>query len=223
LATSFTTFAASALGSYGQAAVFLLSTLDGIEDMQARMLKAIKKDTELIRQGPFRTGVSYLEHAQRPGINSAQYVKYLEHALDDFFHAEKQTASLEELGVVRYHLAITHSLLGEPDESADWMEKSLASTREALFAMALRANNVNFTNDQGQVAIVMTLATFGVALLVIIPAKFIKVWNSEQRCALRAFLPFANTVLAGFNDLILKSPDLTPYRIIESKDGIAIG
>ena len=122
---------ASGVPGVGEA-VDLVFALAGISDAQTELLGSIKKDTELLRGEPFKTGGTLLSEARRVGPSHPQYKQFLGGAQDSFYRAYSLAAGPEERAVVAFNLTTLFLALGRSADALHWYAQSRQACREAV-------------------------------------------------------------------------------------------
>jgi hypothetical protein len=116
----------------------IVASLIGIEDAQTRLLRSIKADTKLLREGPFRTGRLMLSEAGHVGSGSPRYTEFVRDACRYLYEAHELAASMEEKAVVELHLALAWFALGETSDAKRWLDKA-ADTSDKIVEDLLQA------------------------------------------------------------------------------------
>ena len=113
-------------------AVEVIKALIGVEGGQDALMKAIKRDTALLRAGPHRTAKIRLAEAARVGPGSNAYAGHLLACKDGLYTALGLTGAPEEKSVVEYELALLYRLLGETGNADHWIRMSYGHADEVV-------------------------------------------------------------------------------------------
>ena len=134
LARAIAKFAAQASGFPGGAfAAELAFTLLRIDDTQTRLLKSIKADTTLLRSEPFRTAKLNLMEATHIGTRDIEeWVRFVREAQRGFYSAHSLAADSQQRSIVEFNLYVVWMLLGREPDALRWLERSLASSEQAI-------------------------------------------------------------------------------------------
>lgn len=134
-----------------QSAAVFRALLD-VDEAQERLLNSIDENVKLLLSGPFKTGREFLETAQRL-VNSPERSKtYVEKAQEKFYEGHSLATEPMDLAVVEVHIAVTHFLLGNLDDTSATLSPSMiesqhwlksAYDRSASMALELAAETGN--------------------------------------------------------------------------------
>jgi hypothetical protein len=113
----------------------LILALAGVSDDQAALLRSIKRDTELVRSGPFNTGRTLIAEARRVGPQHPDYGRFLEDAQGLFYRALNQAKDPAERAVVAFDLASLYLGRGLLSDARHWYQSSQEACREAVDAV----------------------------------------------------------------------------------------
>jgi hypothetical protein len=184
LANSVAAFAALETGIPGAPEAFkVILALCGIEDSQTLMLRRIKRDVQLLREGSFRSAQEFLRIAKRKGPAHADYADDLREAEKLLVQAFGQSASAEERSVVTFNLGLVEAVRGDLREAQSRLRESYGYCVTASQELIATANDLKIVPPVGGLGPIG-----GVQLMV----KMKKAKDAAN--ALESYLPFVNTV-----------------------------
>jgi hypothetical protein len=114
------------------AGVDLVVALVGIEDGQTRLLRTIKNDTRLLREGDFATAKLMLKEANRVGPSDSRYLAFLEKSADLLYAAHGLAESVQEQSIIEFQLALVWYSLQSEKDGNHWIEQSAMTSDRAL-------------------------------------------------------------------------------------------
>ena len=116
----------------------VINKLVKLESEQTRMFNMFADEIRAIQDGPFYTGLTYLEHARNEHRSLDDSEEMLKNALKEFINAfgiqrakTKNTAfDVHFQGFLQSYISITWLLLGSPNDAKIWIDKSISSLQE---------------------------------------------------------------------------------------------
>jgi hypothetical protein len=115
--------------------VSLVFALIGIEEAQARLLRGIKNDTRLLREGDFAAAKLMLREASRVGSSDPRYPTFLQKSADLLYKAHGLAESVQEQSIVEFQLAVVWYALQSEGDGKYWIEQSASTADRVLEQM----------------------------------------------------------------------------------------
>ena len=196
-------------------AIKVMKALAGIEDAQAVMLQRIGSDVQLIRTGPFRAAREHLDTAMRKAEAGTEYEHHLREADDLLVQALGQCASAEESSVIQFNLGVVAAIRGDRAEARYRLKQAYEDCAKVTRELSARAADVLvFGPRETAVALIAAPIIAPITITAVAAYKYRKKEKRGQATtALRAYLPFAETVAQAHNVIeptaILPAPQLS--------------
>lgn len=108
------------------------------------ILKDIDANVKAIIEGPFNSGLLFLEEAAEPRRSSAERITFVIKARDRFIDALGMENNPIRSAVIQIHIAGCWSMLGEKQDALNWIRKAYRTVERAMFTTALEIDEENF-------------------------------------------------------------------------------
>lgn len=110
----------------------LITEILGMQDEQMRLLKSIQHDVTALLQGPYNTGILYLQEATQ-NVTKKERNSSIQEAKNCFMHALGQDAEVPfRKALIEYYIGICTLLLGNQEQAKNKFESSYATAVYAL-------------------------------------------------------------------------------------------
>jgi hypothetical protein len=101
----------------------LLKKLIDLHSEELLKLLKIESKVNALINGPFKSGVEWLELASKPNRTEVKQTKYINLALEKFIDASSQQEGFD-CAISQSHVALCFLLLGEYSDGIDWLKKA---------------------------------------------------------------------------------------------------
>ena len=131
----------------------MVNKLISLEREQAKLFDMFANEIKAIQEGPFYTGLTYLEEAAEEHRTKKDEMKMVKSALEQFIKAygiqraklKKTAFDIHFIGFIQSYISITWLMLNSPKDALNWMEKSIVSLQKG---QKLFANDIEGLNQE---------------------------------------------------------------------------
>jgi hypothetical protein len=158
-----------------------------------------------------------LREAQRHGELGEPERPDIVRAMELFFTAHGQAASVQSRALVEYHIGLTSLLLDQRGDAIHWLAQSHGSATAVVSELAERASDIKVLHSAGSVAAVASIYPAGI---VVLGMKFKKMVAAEQfRDVLVGFIPFVQCAALSHNCLVDEPRHLPVLTLTTAEEG----
>lgn len=116
----------------------IVNKLISLEQEQAKLFDMFANEIKAIQEGPFYTGLTYLEEAAAEHRTKKEELTMLKSASEQFIKAygiqraklRKTAFDVHFIGFIQSYISITWLMLDSPKDALNWMEKSVESLQK---------------------------------------------------------------------------------------------
>ena len=116
----------------------IVDKLISLEQEQAKLFDMFANEIKAIQEGPFYTGLTYLEEAAAGHRSKKEELMMLKSASEQFIKAygiqraklKKTAFDVHFIGFIQSYICITWLMLDSPKDALNWMEKSVESLQK---------------------------------------------------------------------------------------------
>lgn len=111
----------------------LLSQVVEQHKQEMASLGRIEGKVDALLSGPFKSGSDWLISASRPHRSNTERIRYIELAQERFVDSQAQLSGHAKV-ISQLHVALTHGLLGHPDDFNEWLLRARTTADSAILS-----------------------------------------------------------------------------------------